>query len=288
MGEAGKPEGRSQALDMHSSDDIMASDGAEERPFLEIRCLGPFELYRQGKLVTPETVQRRGALTLLKILLVHEGRPVARDALADLLWPEVDPEAGANRVYVLVHALRQVMEPSNANRHWQFIRSEGDRYYFNLDSSHRLDLQEFRQDVALGERLERENRIADAIDSYEAAVKLYRGDLLEDEPYAEWCGEHRESLREILLNTLRRLASLYMDQGAPARSAELYRRALKADPLREEMHQGLMRALWMSGRRDEALRHYEVCRDILLEQLDVAPMPETEQLHRAIRENRPV
>lgn len=253
-------------------------------PLLDIRCLGSFELYRQGALVTPEMFGRRGALSLLKILAVHEGRPVHRDILAGLLWPEADPKALANRVYVLVHALRQVIEPSNEGKRWRLVCSDRDRYYLNLHSSPRLDIREFREYARLGERLEGDSA-AGAIDSYEAAVDLYRGDLLEDEPYAEWCWEERESLREMYLSVLRRLGALHMHQGEPDKSVEVYRRALRADPLREDMHQGLMRALWAAGRRDEALRQYQVCNDIVVRELGVAPLPETLKLYETIRHN---
>ena len=115
-------------------------------------------------------------------------------------------------------------------------------------------------------------------------MDLYRGDLLEDESYAEWCCEEREVLKEMFLATLRRLAGLHMEESAPEKSVQAYRRALNIDPLREENHQGLMRALWATGRRDEALRQYQICREVLFRELDVGPLPETEELSFFIRE----
>lgn len=259
------------------------SDTGLVPPSLEIRCFGAFELYRQGKLVTPDMFKRRGAMTLLKILLIHDGHPVTRDALAELLWPEADPEASANRLHGLVHALRQVVEPSSQDQGWVFIRRDGENYYFDPAAPYQLDVREFREYVSLGERLERRGVVTAAIDAYEAAVNLYRGDLLEDDPYAEWCWEERESLREVYLDALRRLAGLYMEQGVPEKSVESYQRALRIDALREENHQGLMRSLWAAGRRAEALRQYQVCQEILRRELDVDPLSETEQLYFLIR-----
>jgi DNA-binding SARP family transcriptional activator len=253
-------------------------------PFLEIRCFGAFELYRQGKLAVPDMLKRRKAMNLLQILLIHGGRRVSRDALEELLWPEADPEAAANRFYVLVHTLRRLVEPSHQNQHWVFICNDGDRYYFNPGASYRLDIREFREYISLGERQERQGDPSAAVDAYEAAVDLYRGDLLEDESYSEWCCEEREVLKEMYLTTLRRLAGLYLEQSVPEKSVEAYRRALTTDPLREENHQGLMRALWAAGRRDEALRQFQICREVLFRELDVGPLPETEELSFFIRE----
>ncbi len=258
----------------------------DEHPFLEIRCFGAFELHLQGKLVMPDLFRRRGALTLLKILVIQGGRPVARDALVELLWPEADPRTAANRLHVLVHALRQAIEPSQRRGGWLFVRCEGDRYSFNPAAPFRLDISEFREYVSLGERLSRDGDNAAAIEAYEAAVDLYRGDLLEEEPYADWCREQRAHLREICLTVLGRLAAAYLEQGATEESIDHYNHALRIDPLREGNHRGLMRALWSAGRRDEALQEYQVCRDILRRELNVEPLPDTEELHTLIRASR--
>jgi two-component SAPR family response regulator len=144
-------------------------------------------------------------------------------------------------------------------------------------------VQAFLDSVELGGRLEGKNDVARAIDAYEMAISLYRGDLFEDEPYAEWCCEERETLREAYLYALGSLAGLYQEQGLTARSIEPYRRALNIDPLRERMHLGLIKALWLEGRPAEALRHYAVCRDILQRELGTTPCTDIEQLARNIR-----
>lgn len=258
-------------------------DNASVDPFLDIRCFGGFELYREGKLLTPEVFRRRGALTIFKILLIHPGRSVQRDTLIESLWPEVDPRAGVSRLHVLLHALRRIVEPRRHDQPWLYICNDGDRYYFNPDAPYRLDVDEFREYISLGERLEPHGDVAPAIDAYEAAVSLYRGDLLEDEVYAEWCWGEREHLRESCLTVLSRLATFYLKHDVLEKSIERYRQALRIDLLREENHRGLMHALWLAGRRDEALRQYQVCRDVLRRDLDVDPLQETEEVYSLIR-----
>ncbi len=257
-------------------------EASPRHPLLDIRCLGAFEIYRRNQLMPPEMFPRRDALTLLKILLLHRGRPVPYDQLAEMLKPEADPELAVNRLHVLVHTLRQLLEPS-AQRPWLFIRNRGGGYYFNRDAPYRLDLQAFLDSAELGERLQGKGRGAKAIDAFEMAISLYRGDLFEDDPYAAWCWEDREVLREGYLDALDRLAGLYLEQGVRERTIELSRRALKTDALRERMHLKLIEALWLEGRPAEALRQYEVCRDILQRELRTTPCPEIEQLARNIR-----
>ena len=56
------------------------------------------------------------------------------------------------------------------------------------------------------------------------------------------------------------------------------RRGLLADPLREDLHQVLIRALITLGRRPEALAQYDVCVRLLRDELAAEPLPETRRL----------
>jgi DNA-binding SARP family transcriptional activator len=49
-----------------------------------------------------------------------------------------------------------------------------------------------------------------------------------------------------------------------------------------------MRCYAVTGRRDHALKQYQTCRRILLEEIDAVPSEETEELHQSIRRGDPV
>ena len=53
------------------------------------------------------------------------------------------------------------------------------------------------------------------------------------------------------------------------------RRWLALDPLQEAAHRHLMRLLTLSGQRNAALTQYEICRQILADELGVEPAAET-------------
>src|SRR4051812_46726700 len=72
---------------------------------LRARVLGEFVL--EG--VEPRRLGSRKARTLLKVLALARGRPVAVDALADCVWPETAPARPAEQVGVLVSRLRAVL-----------------------------------------------------------------------------------------------------------------------------------------------------------------------------------
>lgn len=267
----------------HSTDSARPTPLERKAPFLDIRCLGPFMVLRDGRLVPLEQFGRRRSLTLLKILLTRYGRQVHREELMELLWPEADPRSANALLNVVVHYLRRGLEPSAPDSQpSSFIRRKGDYYYFDPQSPHRLDSHEFLRAADLGARLESEGRGAEAVDAYQRAIALYTGDFLEEELYNDWCALEREYLRERFLTVLRRAGHLHLDRGHMDAAITCFRRALHCDGTLEDVHRALMEALWRAGRRDEALRQYQECRSTLERELGIAPMPETEALYRQI------
>ena len=251
--------------------------------FLDLHCLGQFEILRNGWPVPPQRFARRRSLELLKILLAHYGKPVHREELMEWLWPEVDLESAGTLLKVAVHYLRRALEPSAPpGEPSLFIRRSGDRYFFDTNSPHRLDSREFEEEADRAARLEREGRQAEALALYQRSIALYGGDFLEEELYSDWCAAERERLRERFLAVLRRAARLHLDRGETDAAVAYYQRILQSDGTQEDVHLALMDALWRAGRRDEALRQYRKCRAILARELDTVPSPEVEALRRRI------
>ena len=73
------------------------------------------------------------------------------------------------------------------------------------------------------------------------------------------------------------------ERGEIDRAIDAYRRVLQVDPLREESQRQLIETLSNAGRRAEALRQYEQLRALLRRELDITPMPETEDIVQRIR-----
>ncbi len=261
----------------------VATGEGRAAPRLEIRCLGPFELVVNGRVISPAMVPRKKALTLLKILLAHNGRPLPKEALIDLLWPGAEPETKASQFHVLVHELRALLEPGRRDQGWVYICNEGDRYHFNVQAEAFIDAREFSRLCEQARQAEARGDWDQALKAYEQAVQLYRGDYFEDEPYADWCWQQREHLRELYLEALGRLADLCGRAGRWEDSIRHLRRGLELDPVRESLHSRLMYALWASGRRTEAIRQYEVCVRLLQEKFGLTPLPETQELLKRIQ-----
>ncbi|HKQ03008.1 MAG TPA: BTAD domain-containing putative transcriptional regulator, partial [Actinomycetes bacterium] len=209
--------------------------------------------------------------TALLLYLATTGERHSRSALAGLLWGDLPEDGARANLRLALTKLRRV-----ADDNLQVTRG-----YVAVDpSSYWLDRRELEAALAGGDGdLERVG----------AAVRLYRGDFLDDlvvrgaPDFEEWAEREREHLRRLAVTGLSRLADDATARGDPATGVELARRMLSLDPLSEEAHRLLMSFLAQKDDRAAALAQFETCRHVLTEELGVEPSPETVRLADRIR-----
>jgi DNA-binding SARP family transcriptional activator len=110
-----------------------------------------------------------------------------------------------------------------------------------------------------------------------------QGELLPDWP-DDWLVVERERLRQLRLHALERLAERWTEQACYGLAVEAALAAIRTDPLRESAHRAAIVAHLAEGNLGEAIRQYERCREILLEEFGVEPTAATADLlrhHRA-------
>jgi DNA-binding SARP family transcriptional activator len=119
----------------------------------------------------------------------------------------------------------------------------------------------------------------------EDAVQLYTGELLEGF-YTDWALRERERLRGLYLNTLAHLMRFYQQQGVYDKGLWYGQKILDLDPLREEVHRDMMRLYVANGQRPLAIRQYQLCCNLLAEELGIRAMEETQTLYAQIADEQ--
>ncbi len=254
-------------------------------PALELNCFGAFEIFVDGEPLSRAAFSRKKAIELLQLLVLQTGRPLPTRRLARLLWPGVDPDAARNRLHGVVHALRNAIEPKVAEEPAHaYVRSKDDLYTLEASTAVRVDLWEFRRlmETARNASLagDRSSGVAAAL---RQAVDIYRGELFAGVPDALWTIDPRSRCREQCVNALLQLAQIHGERGTPDEVIHLVRQAVAVDPLREDVHIRLIRALLADGRRRDALVQYEALCTALDEELDAVPSAEARKLLAEIR-----
>ncbi|MGH7707539.1 MAG: BTAD domain-containing putative transcriptional regulator [Vulcanimicrobiaceae bacterium] len=250
---------------------------------LELRLLGRFEARSGDAPLSMDCFSRRRAVTLLKILLTNYGKVVGRDELIELLWPADAPRDAANLVKTAVHYLRRGLgDAENGRAEMSFIATEPNGYAFNPASAHWFDAHEFEAAAEAGLHLERRGLWREALVALRSAADLYGGDYLEDEAYSDWCAGRRRRLRGVLFDVLHATARLLRSAGDYEAAIRSFRHILELDPCLEDVHRDLIDLFGRCGRRTQALRQFDVCRQALRDEFGVAPDIETETLYRRI------
>jgi DNA-binding SARP family transcriptional activator len=229
-----------------------------EGPELRISALGrTWVSSREGPLGGRWMQQRPGAL--LKFLVCQRNRVVHAEEIADALWPGAG-RAGIGNVRHFMHGLRAKLEPDRAKgAESSFIVTVQGGYALNRRRV-RIDADEFercvRDGLAAADRGER----AVAAGHLEHAVELYRGDLVEDEPYAEWAYGERNRLRGVATRALRGLAGVRLADGDLDAAAIALERLADMEPFDVDTNRAVIAAWLAQGRRTDAARRYAAYR----------------------------
>ncbi|HEX6383971.1 MAG TPA: AAA family ATPase [Anaerolineae bacterium] len=256
---------------------------------LTIHLLGPFRIWRDDELIPPEAWPTQKTKSLLKILITERGHVVAKERLIALLWQDLAPASAANSLRVGISHLRRMLEPElerPADSTFILTRSEG--YCFPVTRDCWIDVDAFWDAVARGQYWARRRRWGLAIAAFRKAEDLYHGDYLEEDPYEDWAIGVRERTREAYLDALAHLAECLARIGQYHQAAAKCEKILANDPVRESIYRQLMVYQYRLGRRAQALRTYERCRQVLLERLGVNPMSQTQALHTKILREEPL
>lgn len=207
---------------------------------------------------------------LLAYLLLHHHEAVDRRRLAFVLWPRATESAARRNLRQYLHQLRQVLMPLEDEE--ELIVSTGSTLSFHPQARLWLDVEAFVHGV----RPE-----ADPDEALQA-LRLYRGDLLED-VYDDWCQAERERLRRLYLATHDRLSQALANVGRLDEAITLAQQWVALEPLDENARRRLMTLYAAYGDRARALAEYHQLVRILAEELGAEPLPETQALFQTLQ-----
>jgi DNA-binding SARP family transcriptional activator len=259
-----------------------ASDVSHILP-LRIFTLGQFSLAIAGEGLNVETWKRKQAVIVLKCLVSQLGRPVHRERLIEWLWPDADAERGWERLKVTISFLRGKLKAGGAVENT--IETMGQCYLLRRDAVW-VDTDAFGSLVTAGWGFLKEGKRLEARTRFEEAQSLYRGHYLEDEPYAEWCAEERERLREVYLELLAGMVRCYAEDGHYMEASQVCRTALFNDPCRESFLRALLENLVNLGRPDWAEAQFASWRRNLDTEYGLEPTHETLRAYQQLMGDR--
>jgi TolB-like protein len=235
---------------------------------LKLGLLGSFEVRdRADRPVVISAKKSRGLLALLAF-----SPSIPRERLANLLWSDRGDAQARSSLRQTLASLRKDLGPVHAAS----VAINDERV--SLDPAHvETDAVVF-QGLANLEKVE----------SLRTALSIYRGPLLEDttinDPaFEEWITSKRAALHDLAVATFEKLWG--MESGSAR--VRLAKRLVEIEPLKEFSHLALMQSYVDAGEDGLALQHYSTCRNLLKNELGIAPGRDIELLRQRLLERGP-
>ncbi|MGN7454663.1 response regulator [Paenibacillus pasadenensis] len=230
-------------------------------PKLGVRMFGGLRFFRTDgpgretpiKLRSPKTEE-------LFAYLLCKGT-ASREEVADTLWRGLEPDKAAKNINSTLYYIRK----SLAEAGLEPLLLAG-RYDIRIDAARvDCDLYEY-------ERLVQRIRAEAAPDArqFDQAEAAAPGGFLQGRLY-EWAAELSRRLERERMERLEGKARLLVRDGKPAAAFPLFEQMLELDPLREDIHEELIRHYLFLGRTHDAARQYRELEERLARELGTAP-----------------
>lgn len=239
---------------------------------IEFRLLGPVEAIRNGETLALGGARQR---TLLALLLLEPGAPVAPDRLADELWHGRPPPGAATTIRSYVSRLRSVLGPGTP------IATVAAGYSLGV-SPELVDAKRFERLVKEGHEALSRGSVRRAADRLRSALALWRGRPFSGAGNPGALALEAERLAELRLLALEERIEAELALGSGVELVVELEALVREHPYRERLWRHLMLALYRAGRQADALAAYRQAREILNRELGLEPTEELRRLEQAI------
>lgn len=246
---------------------------------VDIRTFGGFHVRNDGQYFLSSILPCGSKI--LVFLLLNNGIPQRREKLVDLFFGEVDVDHGLNALSTCIWRLRKWIDTYLRDEPVEIIATRRDVVVSGQDTGF-LDISRFESWLSQTTTnqslvLTPQQRV-----TMEKALAEYHGPFMDGDG-DDWILFERERLHCLFILGLNKMMQSFASEGHVEDALNCGRRILHVDPLREYVHREMMRHYAASGQRAAAIRQFEICRQVLQEECDIAPMTETVLLMKMIR-----
>ncbi|MER8034967.1 AfsR/SARP family transcriptional regulator [Streptomyces hydrogenans] len=229
---------------------------------------------------TPHVLSAPKMELTLATLLLAAGRVTTKEQLIAELWSGEPPRRASAAVHVYLSQLRKFLAAAG-DHEGRAIVTKPSGYLLRLDGAG-YDVHDFQAHMRTGREHQHAGRHEAALDSFESALLLVRGPVLDGSAeapglsaFATWVEEERLDCLELSVEARTAL-------GRHREVVSLLTGLIAQYPLRESFYRQLMLVLYRSERQAEALRVFHSAQRVLRSELGLEPCRSLRRLHQAI------
>lgn len=201
------------------------------------------------------------ARELFAFLIQHRQRPVRREVIVELFWPESDLDKGYAQLYATIYQIRKMIQSIGFHI---TITSADQSYTLDLNEV-KLDVEEWEKGMSELLKVSKESLLKD-----QSILNLYRGDYLIEEGYL-WAESERERLRTLWLTYIEKVSDHLVSKKNYTDAILLYQRMQAIHPYSEMSYSMLMKLYDVVGDYRSVKRQYVRLKSMMLDEYGMEP-----------------
>lgn len=244
-----------------------------------VKTFGGLEITNDNVTVNIVELFGKQLVNLLQVLLFHSEKPVQKDELIDILWPESKNPSSALKFSIF--RLRSELNEIDFFKDKEVIVTTRKGYILNPNLDWNIDfveLQKAYNQINEGAELldEKEFKIARKI------FRLYQGRFYASPSQLHWILQKQEVFRQMYVKTMMRTSCYLYTQKRYDEMMLMNYQAVLIEPFNEGLHYYYMKGLVATRNYREALKHYDELNDIFLSELGTGLSKRFKQLYDII------
>lgn len=244
-----------------------------------VKTFGGLEITNDNVTVNIVELFGKQLVNLLQVLLFHSEKPVQKDELIDILWPESKNPSSALKFSIF--RLRSELNEIDFFKDKEVIVTTRKGYILNPNLDWNIDfveLQKAYNQINEGAELldEKEFKIARKI------FRLYQGRFYASPSQLHWILQKQEVFRQMYVKTMMRTSFYLYTQKRYDEMMLMNYQAVLIEPFNEGLHYYYMKGLVATRNYREALKYYDELNDIFLSELGTGLSKRFKQLYDII------
>lgn len=244
-----------------------------------VKTFGGLEITNDNVTVNIVELFGKQLVNLLQVLLFHSEKPVQKDELIDILWPESKNPSSALKFSIF--RLRSELNEIDFFKDKEVIVTTRKGYILNPNLDWNIDFVELEKaynQINEGTELldEKEFKIARKI------FRLYQGRFYASPSQLHWILQKQEVFRQMYVKTMMRTSCYLYTQKRYDEMMLMNYQAVLIEPFNEGLHYYYMKGLVATRNYREVLKYYDELNDIFLSELGTGLSKRFKQLYDII------
>lgn len=246
---------------------------------LTVRMFGKFQTENENGILNKENMRSEMLTRLLAYMISHREKDMTAQELIDVLWPEDQSDNPSGALKNLMYRLRKLMNNTWGESGKYIVTGRG-AYQLNPEFVFHVDIEEFEECCR---QVFNSEDPAVQQENGKRAVELYQGMFLSELSSEYWVVSIATYYHSIYLTMVKRLAALLEKEKKFTDVEEICGKAIQIEPLDEEIHCFLLRAIIADNKQQLAASHYKETVKLLYDSLGVRPSGEMENIYEELQ-----